>query len=206
MISDGKEDCSESDKFNDNNNSIKDKKCNIKSSVNNYPMFVGEKNIQNSNRGFNRAVVEADESVVGTDVMNPGVAGMQADGESVVQAGESIVVAVVAGDIVMDVQMYGKNVMDARENVVDVVYADAAVVGVHTDDRRAAVAVVMGAFVLDAGTSSSDDISDAESDVDAEASCANGFFNSGKMVMQKTRNMSCSRGKVCGKEFRILGE
>jgi hypothetical protein len=33
-------------------------------------MFVGEKNIQNSNRGFNRAIVEADESVVGADVMN----------------------------------------------------------------------------------------------------------------------------------------
>jgi hypothetical protein len=102
--------------------------------------------------------VEADESVAGTDVMNPGIVGMPADGESVVEAGESIVVAVVAGDIVMDVQMDGESIMDARENVVDVVYADAAVVGVHMDDRRAAVAVAMGAFVLDAGTSSSDDI------------------------------------------------
>jgi hypothetical protein len=112
--------------------------------------------------------------------MNSGMVGMQADGESVVEAGENILMAVVAGDIVMDVQMDGESVMDAGENVVDVVYADAAVVGVHTDDRRAAVAVVMGAFVLDAGKSSSDNISDAESVVDAEASCADGFFDSGK--------------------------
>jgi hypothetical protein len=73
MISDGKKDGGEDEKFNDNNNnnSIKDdiiEKYNIEPSVNNYPMFVGEKNIQNSNRGFNRAVVEADESIVGTDV------------------------------------------------------------------------------------------------------------------------------------------
>jgi hypothetical protein len=84
-------------------------------------------------------------------------------------------VAVVADDIVMDVQMDGESVVDARENVV----------GVHTDDRRATVAVVMEAFVLDAGTNSSSDISDAESVVDAEVSCALGSFDSGKMVMQK---------------------
>jgi hypothetical protein len=230
MISDGKEhcseDCSEAEKFNDNNNSIKDniiKKYDIESSVNNYPMFVGEKNIQNSNKGFNRAVVKADESVVGADVMNIGIVGMQTegesvvkavemqdaqgyvarcttlstssfclvvwsarkadesvvgadvmniigimgmqtDGESVVEAVESTVVAAVAGDIVMGVQMDGKSVMDDSENAVDVVYADAAVMGAHTDDRRAAVtvSVVMGAFVLDAGTSSSSDMYDAD--------------------------------------------
>jgi hypothetical protein len=119
--------------------------------------------------------MEANESVVGADMMNFGIVGMQTDGKSVMEAGESIVVAVVADDIVMDVQMDGESIEDAKENVV----------GVYTDDRRAAVAVVMGAFVLDAGTSSFHDISDAESIVDAEASCADGFFDSGKMVMEK---------------------
>jgi hypothetical protein len=80
---------------------------------------------------------------------------VRAFGKSVMEAGESIVVAIVADvadDIVMDVQMDCESVVDARESVVDAVYADAAVVGVHMVSRRATVAIVMEAFVLDAGT------------------------------------------------------
>jgi hypothetical protein len=161
--------------------------------------------------------VEADERVVGADVMNSGIVSMQADGKSVVvEAGESIVVAVVAGDIVIDVQMEGEsvmdareNVVDARENVVDIVYADAAVVGVHTDDRRAAVAVVWAPlFWMLAQAILMIYLTQRALWVLKQAVLMVSLIQ-GKWLCRRrlqTRNTPCSRGKVCGKEFCILGE